>query len=307
MKALATFVLRGYSQAMLVVVIGAIVAFLHPLLSFVSLISGAAIALVTLREGWRPGLQLIAGSAVVVGAVGYFTLGGLLPSLTMLGVFWVPLWLVASVLRESRSLSLALTLAGGIGVVAVAVVYLAVGDVTNWWYEQLKVIFAPAITASEQLTDPAMFEAALADLAPLMTGVAAAGMMLNTMICLFLARSWQAQLYNPGGFRDEFHRLQLGRAVAVAGLVLMLLSMLPLGLVTRIADEMLIVLLGLYVIQGLAIVHAIVARRKLHVAWLAALYVVPFLLLPQLVIVIAVFGLIDSWADFRSRVPAKNV
>ena len=113
-------------------------------------------------------------------------------------------------------------------------------------------------------------------------------------------------LFNPGGFRDEFYQLQLGKVAALVSLALMAVSLVPLGELAHAAGEMMIVVLSLYMIQGFALAHAIVAKRKMHVAWLVALYVIPFILLPQLIAAIAILGLIDSWANFRNRVAEKS-
>jgi len=90
------------------------------------------------------------------------------------------------------------------------------------------------------------------------------------------------------------------------GLVLMALSLLPAGMISQVSGEIMIVILTLFVIQGLAVVHAIVAKRKMHVVWLVALYVVPLIFLPQLIAAIGILGLIDNWTDFRRRVVAKS-
>jgi uncharacterized protein YybS (DUF2232 family) len=134
-----------------------------------------------------------------------------------------------------------------------------------------------------------------------MTGIAAAGMSLNALMCLYLARAWQAQLFNPGGFREEFHALRLGQGLAMLSLVFIALSLLPLGVVSHMAGEIVIVILSLYVLQGLALLHAIVAQRKLHIAWLVVLYLVMLFVLPQLMVLVAMMGLVDTWADFRRR------
>jgi uncharacterized protein YybS (DUF2232 family) len=51
----------------------------------------------------------------------------------------------------------------------------------------------------------------------------------------------------------------------------------------------------------MALAQAIVAMRKLHIAWLVGLYVVVFFALPQLMAVVAIIGLADTWFDFRRR------
>jgi hypothetical protein len=298
MKALANFILRGPSQAILVAVGAAVLAMMLPPLSIVS---GAVIALVTLRSGPRPGALAMLGSTAFVALLAYISLGNMLPGLVFLALLWLPLWILGWVLRETRSLALATVTAGMLGIIGVVVVYAIVGDVSSWWQQVLMTLFEPAIEAGSALADRAAVEAVVTDLSRIMTGIAAAGMSLNALMCLYLARAWQAQLFNPGGFREEFHALRLGQGLAMLSLVFIALSLLPLGVVSHMAGEIVIVILSLYVLQGLALLHAIVAQRKLHIAWLVVLYLVMLFVLPQLMVLVAMMGLVDTWADFRRR------
>lgn len=303
MKGLASFVLRGHSQSILVVVGTAVLAMLFPPLS---IISGAALGLVTLRNGARYGLQIMLGATLFVGALAYFSLGNVYSGLSFLALLWLPLWGLTIILREMRSLSLVHIIAGGLGVIGVVVAYLSLGDVTLWWRELLLAIFEPAMQSGGPLADRAAVETILAEIAQVMTGIVAAAIVINALLCLYLARAWQAILFNPGGFGSEFHELRLGRGAAIGSLVIIVVSLLPLGTVTQLADEVLIVILALYVLQGLALAHAIIAKRKMHMAWLVGVYLLVFFIMPQLVALIAVIGLIDSWLDFRHRVVEKT-
>lgn len=302
MKALVTFILRGPSQAILVTVGMAVLAMMLPPLS---VISGAVVALVTLRSGLRSGAIVMLGSTAFVALLAFMSLGNALPGVVFLVVLWLPLWLLAWLLRDSRSLALATAAAGMLGIVGVIAVYAIVGDVSAWWQQVLMSMLEPAIEAGGQMADRAMVETMLAELSKLMTGVAAAGMSLNALMSLYLARAWQAQLYNPGGFREEFHALRLGQGLALVSLVFIALSLLPLGVVAHMAGEIVIVILSLYLLQGLALLHAIVAQRGLPVVWLAVVYLVVVFIMPHLIVFIAVMGLLDTWADFRRRL-AKN-
>ena len=71
MKALASFILRGPSQAILVAVGTAVLAMMLPPLS---VISGAVVALVTLRAGIPGGIVML-GSAAFVALLAYVSLG----------------------------------------------------------------------------------------------------------------------------------------------------------------------------------------------------------------------------------------
>ena len=117
---------------------------------------------------------------------------------------------------------------------------------------------------------------------------------------LLLARWWQATLYNPGGFSKEFYQLRLGRVLA--SLLVMLLGGSLLANQVLLAN--LAMVLGLmFIVQGIALVHALAARAGLARGWLAAFYVIMVLFLSQLLIVLAV---IDAWVDFRTRMRANG-
>lgn len=299
MKSLASFILRGKNQAILITVGTGVLAMMIPPLS---ILSGAAVALTTLRMGMRSGAVVMLGSTAFVAGLTWLSLGSVLPALVFLGVLWLPLWTLAWVLRETRLLSLATITAAVLGIIGIIATYLILGDVTSWWKETLTALFEPAMEAGGPLADPELVDKVLADLSKVMTGVAAAGFVLNTILCLYLARGWQAQLFNPGGFRSEFYELRFGHKAAVVSLAVIVLSMVPMGGLSNLAVEMMIVVLSLYVIQGLAMIHAVVAIKKMHVAWLIGVYLVSFFILPQLMAVVALLGLVDSWVDFRQRV-----
>ncbi len=302
MKALASFILRGQSQAMLVTVGFAVLSLLLPPFS---ILSGAAVALVTLRHGMQAGAVLMAGATLAVGLLAVFSLGNPAPAMMFLTALWLPLWLLGSLLRASRSLSLTLMLAGALGLLGVLLVYLLVDDVAAWWLGILQQIFDPVMTEAG-LTDQDVIQSALVSISHVMTGMMAAGMVLNAIICLFLARGWQAQLFNPGGFRDEFQQLRMGRSLSAITVVLVLLYVVQMGAISSMAGDMLIVLLSLYMLQGLALAHAVVAMKKLHVGWLIGLYVLAFVVLPQLMLAVAAVGLLDTWVDLRQRLAGQG-
>jgi len=297
MKSLASFILRGQNQAILVAVATGVLAMMMPPLS---LLSGAAVALTTLRSGMRSGAVVMLGSTAFVAGLTWLSLGNVLPALMFLAVLWLPLWVLGWVLRETRSLALTTIAASVLGIVGIIATYLILGDVSSWWKEVLLAMAEPAMEAGGPL-EPEVVEQAMASMSKVMTGVAAAGFMLNTIMCLYLARGWQAQLFNPGGFSSEFHELRFGVKAAMVSMAVIVLSMVPLGGISNVATEIMIVVLSLYVIQGLAMIHAVIAIRKMHAAWLIGVYMVTFFILPQLMVVVALLGLVDTWVDFRQR------
>lgn len=123
--------------------------------------------------------------------------------------------------------------------------------------------------------------------------------LLAAIACLALARSWQAGLYNPGGFREEFHALRLAPkelailvVLGVAGMVLgaqalAMLSWIPL------------------LIAGIALVHGFIGIKGMNGLWLVAFYVLLITTWPTILIVL-LLGLIDTFANVRARLARSN-
>jgi hypothetical protein len=133
-----------------------------------------------------------------------------------------------------------------------------------------------------------------------MTGAFAAALVAQLLFGLFIARWWQALLYNPGGFGEEFRDLRLGRPFGV--IVLLLLALLPFGDGASLTANLLLIPGVLLLLQGLAVAHQVRALKQARQAWLVGLYILMILFMPQTLILIACVGLVDIWADIRSRI-----
>ncbi len=299
MKALAAFVMRGRSPAALVAAGGAVLFWLFP--PFL-IVSGAAVALVTLRRGAAEGARVMALAGLGAVALTGLALGTPWPMLEVLPTCWLPLWLLALVWRATVSLSRTLQAAALLGLLGVAGFYLALGDPAIWWsgvlgqWERELV----ALAAQSQPADRATLDQLLALLkkwAPYLPGQATGAVLLFVLAGLLLGRWWQALLFNPGGFQPEFHQLRLGRPLAMLTLALLgaaLLSGWP-----PLTNAALV--LGLsYTVQGIALAHAVTFERRLSPAWLLLFYLL--LLVPPLSQLVMALGVADAWADFRARV-----
>lgn len=297
MRRLATYVMGGYLPAIGVVAFAALIALiLQPLTLVFAYVSGGALALVTLRRGGQSGALVMAGAVGLIGALATLVFGNGLPLAVANLVYWLPVWLLAIVLRQTIRLDRALHAALVFGLTLIVAAYALVGDPTAWWQRHLSELFA--LIANEGGPD---FTEQAAILAPWMTGLVVAGLVLGVLISLLLGRWWQAMLYNPGGFGDEFRQLRLGQQVALLAIGLLLIRVSLPGLGSAIAgDGLLVIGVGL-LLQGLAVLHALVYQRKRHVGWLIGLYVVLLLGTFQVAPLIALLGLLDNWFRFRER------
>ncbi|SCZ49777.1 DUF2232 domain-containing protein [Thiohalomonas denitrificans] len=293
MKLLAAYIMRGRMQAILVTAVAALLSLLLPPFSY---FSGAALGLVTLRTGPRSGLTVFAGALLAVGLLAAVILQQPLIAAGFAIVLWLPVLALATVLQQTVSLSRTVALSGLFGVLLVLGAYFVLEDPAGWWMETYRQLLAQAGT---QAPGPEM-EPVLREVAGIMTGAVAAALTLSIVGALFIARWWQALLYNPGGFREEFHRLALGRSLTLVALVLMGAAIVLGDPAAALAAELLVVVMLLFLINGLAVVHGLVARIGAGIGWLIAVYLMLLLALPQTAVTLAVVGLVDNWFGFRT-------
>ena len=296
MKPLANFIMRGYSPATLVTTVAGLLSLLIP---FVGVISSAAVGLVTLRQGVRPGMLLLGSSTLASGLIAWPALGNPWVGLGILLVLWAPIWGLATILRATRSLNLTAQLAALGGLVVVLVVHLTVGDPALYWRELIEPLRQSLL--NDGLVEAEASQVLFARLAQWMTGAFAAALVLQYLVSLFLARAWQAQLYNPGGFGAEFKALRVGSLVGALFVLFLAWGLLAKGLGLDLAPVLGLLLL----LQGLAVIHRLRELRNANQGWLVALYVLLVFFMPQMVLLLISLGLIDLWADIRARVEQR--
>ena len=276
MKALAAFIMQGRWQPVLFMTASTLL----PLLAW---LGGAALALVTLRRGASEGLVALVGSAALLGLV--FGSMGANPLVSVAGLleYWVPVFLLALVLRQTISLPVTIMAGGALGLVGLTIWYLLVPDPVAFWEQSL----GPLVEGEETAE---LFQGLL----PVMSGFWVLGLWGIAMASLLLGRWWQAVLYNPGGFREEFHGLRLDWRLAMVTLVIMLAATWtgP-GLVYDLS----LLLSGMFALQALAVTHAWRAAKQVH--WMVMVPV--YGLMPFLFKLYALLGIADTWFDFRKR------
>ena len=294
MKALARLIMSGLNQAALVAAVSLI---LSVILTPLSWISGAAIALVTLHLGPRRGVQTMAVASIGVLVFSWLAMGSPLPMISFMVLFWLPVWAAAVVLRQSVSLALALQLITGFGVLIVLLLQLAFPDVLQQLASQFTSSIEQVMQQSQAQADMSAIQPMLDLLRRYLAGILAIGLMLTVLVSLMLGRWWQSVLYNPGGLQQEFNQLRLGRSLAIISLVLMAVAAFT---ESDTAIMVALVIVTVYMIEGTALAHALVEIRQINKRWLYALYITMFFI-PHVVILLVVFGLLDAWVDFRTR------
>ncbi|MFO7953491.1 DUF2232 domain-containing protein [Thioalkalivibrio sp.] len=295
MRVLAEFAMKSRGRAVGAVAgFGVAGLFLPP----VALLSSALIALVGLRIGLGQALLVMVLSALVLGVAMF----ALMPEAPLFAgviagiVQWAPVALLAELLRRTVSWRMTMQAAVGIAGIGVLAVHMLVPDLESTWAEAGMALLGPLVEGSE--TGPQELEAGLRRAAPYLTGLFAGMLLLSLTLAVVLGRYWQALLYNPGAFGEEFRALQFGHAMSAATLLLAGIGHLgPVPLATELA----FILAVLFFLQGIALMHALTFRQGMSSFWLVGMYVLLALALPQLFLLLATIGVIDAWADIRSR------
>jgi len=288
MRALGTFILGGRLQAIGATSLLSIISLLIPPLSYI--FSGVPVSLVTLRRGSVYGLHVILGSLIAVMLFALFAkIEPHIATMFAIGI-WGPIWLCANTLRMSESQGRLVLIAGIIGIVYVTLTHVMIDDVTAWWQNWLDIWVEQSLPAgqSDQYKD------ALKMTAPLLNAMVAAGIVTNVILTTMIARWWQASLYNPGGFKKEFYELRLPKELLLGvllGLGIFLLDEAKPG--TAVLD-ILVLLVFLYLFQGLATIHRAVAVNSVPKVWLVILYLMLFII-PQAMLFVACIGMVDSF------------
>lgn len=295
---MASFIMAGPLQAFAFVVLFALTGLFMP---FIGLLSNAAIGLITLRRSAGNSLKIAAAAGLCVGILILLVRQQAITALGSTLVQWGAVIALAVLLQQSASWHRVLSTLLGLSVAIILVFHASVSDAGAFWKE----MFMPMVEmplVKEQFPD-IDFEKAIDIVARQATGFIVAGLNFGLIISLMIARHWQAMLYNPGGFRDEFRELSISRPFGLAMVVL-----ITLGLFSDIPLVIDIIIAGMmiFLFQGIALVHGIHNILGLHTGWLIGFYVTLLLMPAQLGILLSAFGIIDSIANFRSVVANRK-
>lgn len=273
MRALAEFIMRGRVRPALITMLG------------IPVLSPAALALVSLRKGGSEGLMLLAWALlpiVVAAGSDFETLMAAGLGISQLASVFAG----AVALRATRSWLVALVAA--LAVLSAGV--LLTSQLNGGLREDLLAgMVAVGFAAQEQLQQMFSSEAVV-------SGALSFWSALLAIVSLVLGRYWQALLYNPGGFRQEFHQLRAPLPLAAVGMLLWVYCLVN----PQYAFWGVVAAFPLAV-AGIGLVHWQVARRGWGRGPLVAMYLMLFIATLPVVGFLCGLALIDSWIDIRGR------
>lgn len=278
MRALAEFVMKGRAQAIFVATLatGSV---------FFAWVGAAVVALVILRRGLSAGAYILFWALLPAVVMAFW--GDTGPLAALLGTS-----LLAVVLRLSASWTMTLCAAVLSGVLT----GLAIQLFGQGYVEEILRLLSDFVAQMQTQAEAGQQAPINLPSATQIIGLLGLSNALTVVLCLILSRWWQAVLYNPGGFAEEFQGFRIAPPVTLALLTIAVL-LASLGVDYRFWALMFVVP---FVFAGFGLVHGIVAKKQLGGNWLGLFYLCWFILDPvKLALLIAVVA--DSWVNIRGR------
>lgn len=290
MHKLASYIMRSQRHAAMVSGVAAAIPMLFWL-------GAASASLALLRHGVAAVLTVLC--CALLPAIGWAWLqDDPFVLLTMLGTF-----VLAGVLRQSLSWSRVLWVSVAVGLLAAQILLSLTGEAMQTMVEAIEASLPLVLGELYSQMDAQEVQRLQALLLPLLGGLLGSLVQLLSLACLALARYWQASLYNPGGFGQEFRAIRLP-AWQAGGLVLCMLFApqvsASLALLVPICAAPLACV-------GLSVMHGLMKRHDIGLPAVVALYALLLVFAQLIYPVLVIVALTDSVFDFRGlRASARS-
>ncbi len=276
MRALAQLIASGRMQAGIVAFFGNIIPFISP----------AAVSLVTLTKGLSDGLvlSLYAITPLIIILVYVSDANTVVIMLSIFTVFCV---LIASNIMRLRS-SWPEALVFIVIFSAISTIFASI--FFNNSLVALENIIRDFFKDSQQHNDSFLIGR------PFLLGVAGYVIALTSIVSVILGRWWQAMLYNPGGFKLEFHQLRFSSVFSVTILIGIFVCEFFLKGYTSWSSLLSLPLM----LSGIALLHYSASLYQLSSFWLVGFYLALLFLSPLSIMLVGI-GILDSIFNIRPK------
>ena len=262
-------------------------------LPFTGILSAGVVTLVVLRRGARDGLLVCAGAAAFVGVMALLASVPVLELVVNAGAMWPPALALAGLLGLTGSLNLAVQVTVALACTSILLGFV-LADPVAVADRFIETEFLPFLEEIGVPVDPAVD---FSQLAWFMPGFIVAFGTLSILLSLFLGRWLQKIVVDPGGFGIEFRQLRMGLVIGVVGsFVFVITPLTPYALF----DNLVLVLLVGFVMQGISVAHTVVQIYGLNVGILLVMYIL-FPLVPVVATtMVAGIGFTDNWLNLKA-------
>jgi hypothetical protein len=260
-------------------------------------ISGAILVLLVVQQDLRKVLLTAALAGLVLLVVSLVS--GASPVMALIGIatFWVPILVLARILRVTRSLTLTLQTSVIVALIGTCAFFALSSDPVAFWQE---VIAGNAVLQSLPLPEwQRALELSAIQFAGVMTTLFAIGFWFG-LACVVLLGYWLFQQL-PGKSAEfgRFCELNFGYVIA---LLLVVSSLAGFALDVIWIQSIAVLIFAVFWLQGAAIVHWLHANGFVPIAVVIAAYALTLVLFEYLFPALAVLGYTDAWFRYRLRV-----
>ena len=264
-------------------------------------IGGAILILLGVQQELRKVLLTTALAGLVLFVVTLATGSSALLMLIGVVTFWLPILVLARIMRATKSLTLTLQVSVLLALFGCCAFFALSNDPVAFWQDVIK---ANPVLQSLQLPEwQKALDASDRQFAGLMTTLFAIGFWFG-LACVVLLGYWLYQ--QMPGKSAEFGRfcdLNFGRVLA---LLLAVSSIAGFALNVIWIQSIALLLFAVFWLQGAAMVHWLQAGGFVPVAVVLAAYALTLVLFQYLFPALAVLGYTDAWFRYRHRVTKQQ-
>lgn len=266
------------------------------------LLSGACMAFLVLHQGPVRSAVGAAIALAVLSAVA-FVIDGTATGIIVSGLrIWIPVTLLAILLRRMQSVTLLLQISVFVAVFAILAMFVVLGDPVTYW-KQVLTDMAPffAKLGMQQQADTLI--ARRDEIAPQMTVIVIFTIWSIYAGVLLIGYALLGSLPGQDSAFGRFADLDFGRVLAIMMAVASIAAWLS-GFAWIQNTAFLLFLV--FWLQGLALVHWLHAAGRLPTIGLVVVYVAIPIVNVLLISGLAVAGYADAWFGYRKRIAPKR-
>lgn len=285
-----SLVLENYLYALLYIVF-------FTLLHFTSWLAGAIVALLTLRKGWWYGLQSLLMAVVTLCIAANFNSHlDLHNTLLNACIEFGSIFFIAILLRFTKNWQLCIWFLVICTLIAIIFIHAVMPYIIDEHYKIIQIL----INKLEQdgILNNLLYKPKLEPIviANYILGFQAIGVDVAAISSLMLARSVQASLFYPGGYKKEIINFKANRW----GIIFLLLSGVGVYKQNAIAISCLPILTVYYASGGVNLIYQTIKNIKKN--WTLFVFILSFIMLPMVMIVIyVILGILDSMFNLQLR------
>lgn len=258
-------------------------------------LSTIVIGLITLQQGMRKGVYVIAWA--VLPAVAMLYLGHIFEFINVFVLHYLLTWCLAGIFRRSKNWGIVLQAAACFGILAVCAAHLYNPNIQQWWLLQFNTFLKDISSNPPFGMNIAFLQSCSEYITMMATGVMTLIVIMSNFMNLLLARWWQLSVQGNKDLRQECYEVR-AHILTVFGFILVLIGLL---LHIKLFIDLMPLALLPFIIAGWSFFHAYLAGRKRATLCLILFYALFLLLSPYMLAFLSILGFVDSAVNLRKR------